>query len=371
MRSKSRKLKVGVIFGGRSAEHEVSLQSAKNVIQAINKDKYDIILIGIDKDGRWHLQNQSAYLLNESNPKLIKLNASTETLAIVPGQGASPLMPIATGEAPGKIDVAFPVLHGTFGEDGTVQGLLKLLDIPFVGASILGSSVGMDKDVMKRLLRDAGLPLGKFHVYYRQDGIASVNFSKIESELGLPVFVKPANAGSSVGVSKARTKEELLKAVSHAFEYDSKILVEEFIPGREIECAVLGNHSPIASIPGEIIPHHEFYSYEAKYIDADGAGLEIPAKLTGEQTKEMQRIAVETFKTLCCEGMGRVDCFLTKEGKIYVNEINTIPGFTKISMYPKLWAATGISYEELIERLLSLAIERFEEEQRSKTSFEA
>lgn len=363
-----KKIRIGILFGGRSAEHEVSLQSAKNIISALNKEKYEPILIGIDKNGGWHLHDRANYLLNESNPKLIKLNNPLHHLAIVPGENVSQIMPVAGQASFGKLDIVFPVLHGTFGEDGTVQGLLKLLDIPFVGASILGSAVGMDKDVMKRLLRDAGIPIGKFLTLYREENTYP-SFKDVQAKLGAIVFVKPANAGSSVGVSKVKTESEFASAVQEAFEFDRKILIEEFIKGREIECSVLGNHDPIASIPGEIIPHHDFYSYEAKYIDEDGAGLEIPAKLDTVTVKKIQELAIQSFKALSCEGMGRVDFFLTENGDAYVNEINTIPGFTKISMYPKLWEASGIGYAELLDRLIKLALERFEEEKRCKFTY--
>jgi D-alanine-D-alanine ligase len=327
-----KKIRVGLIFGGKSAEHEVSLRSAKNVVEALDKTKYEPVLIKIDKSGRWPENFLPGNLFENSN-----------------------------------IDVAFPILHGPFGEDGTMQGLLKLANIPFVGAGVLGSAIGMDKDVMKRLLRDAGISVAKFLTFRRQD---TLDYNDITSELGLPLFVKPANMGSSVGVSKVHNEAEFNDAVKEAFKYDNKILIEENILGREIECSVLGNESPIVSVPGEIIPRHEFYSYEAKYIDENGAGLEIPAKLSDEETDKIKSIALKTFKVLECEGFGRVDCFLTKEGKVYVNEINTIPGFTSISMYPKLWEASGIFYSELIDKLIQLAIDRFQKEQKLVTRYE-
>jgi D-alanine-D-alanine ligase len=360
-----KKTRVAILFGGKSAEHEVSLQSAKSIIEAIDKDKYEIVLVGIDKQGRWLLNNQSSYLLNENNPKLISLNNSNNELAVLPGNEEKQMVSLSQ-EQIGKVDVVFPVLHGTLGEDGAMQGLLKLMDVPFVGADVLGSAVGMDKDVMKRLLRDAGIPIGKFISLRKGEALS---FEKAKEGLGLPMFVKPANQGSSVGVHKIHDESEFEKYIYDAFQYDTKILLEEFIEGREIECSVLGNDEPIASVPGEIIPHHEFYSYEAKYIDENGAGLNIPAKLSESLTKEVQDLAVTTFRTLNCEGMARVDCFLTKDNKFYVNEINTIPGFTKISMYPKLWEASGIQYTELIDRLIQLAIERHKRLKKLKTSF--
>jgi D-alanine-D-alanine ligase len=262
--------------------------------------------------------------------------------------------------------VVFPVLHGPFGEDGTVQGLLKLANIAFVGAGVLGSAIGMDKDVMKRLLRDAGIPVVRFMVANRYSS-NGIDFDDVRDQLGLPLFVKPANLGSSVGIHKVNDRDEFERAVRDALNYDNKILIEECIKGREIECSVLGNDNPIASVPGEILPRHEFYSYEAKYLDENGAVLEIPAKLPAETSERIRQLATKTFTVLCCEGMARVDFFLRNDEEIIVNEINTIPGFTRISMYPKLWEATGISYSDLIDRLIQLAIERFAGEKRLKT----
>jgi D-alanine-D-alanine ligase len=364
---KNQRIRVGILFGGKSAEHEISLLSAKNVIDAIDKSKYEPVLIGIDKNGQWLVNESSDFLLNTSNPKLIALNkTASQHIALAP-QSQGRLVKLASGDIGQTVDVVFPILHGPMGEDGTIQGLLKLANIPFVGAGVLGSAVGMDKDVMKRLLRDAGIPVSKFRVFRRGD---SIDFDSVTRELGLPVFVKPANLGSSVGISKAKDKTGFEKAVTLAFRYDSKIVIEEAIKGREIECAVLGNRDPQASIAGEIIPTHEFYSYEAKYIDEQGARLEIPAKIPAETLKRVQGMAVKTFKALDCEGMGRVDFFLTDDGSLYVNEINTIPGFTKISMYPKLWEASGIGYTELISRLIELAIERFKHEQTLSSTFD-
>lgn len=360
-----KKIRVGILFGGKSAEHEVSLQSAKNVVEAIDKNKFEVVLIGIDKAGKWLLPNKSNFLLNSNNPKLIKLNKENEESVTLVPQSGGELTNLSNKNSVSSIDVVFPILHGPFGEDGTVQGLLKLAGVPFVGASVLGSAVGMDKDVMKRLLRDANIPIARFLVFREGD---KVNFESISKELGAPFFVKPANLGSSVGVNKVKDKSSCAKAVNEAFEYDTKIIVEEYIKGREIECAVLGNQRPIASCIGEVTPTHEFYSYEAKYIDEDGANLEIPAKISEQTVKEVQELAIKTFKVLSCEGLGRVDFFLKDDGELVVNEINTIPGFTKISMYPSLWKASGISYTELISRLIELAIERFERESKLKNS---
>jgi len=325
---KKRKIKIGVLFGGKSAEHEVSVVSAQNVIAALDRNKYIPASIKIGKNGKEYLKL----------PQKLK-----------------------------SVDVVFPVLHGPFGEDGTVQGLLKLANVPFVGAGVLGSAIGMDKDAQKRLLRDAGIPIAKFLVV-RNTEQKKIKFTTVKKSLGIPFFIKPANLGSSVGVHKVKNQKEFMYALLDAFRYDTKVLIEEYVKGREIECSVLGNENPIASVPGEIIPQHEFYSYEAKYLDAQGATLIIPAKLPKAATKKVRELAVRAFKALCCEGMARVDFFVTKNEKVLVNEINTIPGFTSISMYPKLWEASGISYSRLIDRLIQLALDRHQKEQKLKTS---
>ncbi|NIR31615.1 MAG: D-alanine--D-alanine ligase [Gammaproteobacteria bacterium] len=358
--------RVGILFGGRSAEHEVSLQSAKNVLDAIDKDKYDVVLIGIDRDGQWYLNDASRFLL-ESPSELKVLAQADQGVALVPGEGGAHLVRRDDQGTLGSVDVVFPVLHGPFGEDGTVQGLLRLADIPFVGAGVTGSAVGMDKDVMKRLLRDAGLPIARFVVAERHRRPPA--FDQVVAQLGLPFFVKPANLGSSVGVSRVADPEAFNRALADAFDYDRKVIIEEYVEGRELECSVLGNEDPVASLPGEIIPRHAFYSYEAKYLDENGAALEIPAKLADDVLREVQRLAVEAFRVLCCEGMARVDFFLRGEHELIVNEINTIPGFTRISMYPKLWEASGIGYSELIDRLIQLALERHEGEKGLKHSY--
>ena len=362
----AKKIRVGIVFGGRSAEHGVSLQSAKNIIDAIDTNKYEVVLIGIDKKGQWHLNEESRFLLPITKSGLPELPITGENLALVPGKQNNQVVAISGEQTLGSLDVIFPVLHGPFGEDGTIQGLLKLANIAFVGAGVLGSAIGMDKDVMKRLLRDAGIPVVRFIVANRYSS-KEIDFEDASVQLGLPLFVKPANLGSSVGISRVKDREEFECAVRDALNYDNKILNEECIQGREIECSVLGNDNPIASVPGEILPRHEFYSYEAKYLDENGAALEIPAKLPLETSERVRQLAIKTFTVLCCEGMARVDFFLRNAEEIIVNEINTIPGFTRISMYPKLWEATGISYSELIDRLIQLALERFQREQRLKT----
>jgi D-alanine-D-alanine ligase len=362
----SKKLRVAVLFGGKSAEHEISLISARNIVEAMNKNKYEVVSIGIDKKGRWFF-DEGQRLLSASVKAEAKLPRQSASAAVVPGAKTSPMIQLSSRRALRQVDVVFPVLHGPFGEDGTVQGLLKLANVPFVGAGVLGSAVGMDKDVMKRLLRDAQMPIGKFLVFERAVQ-NKIDFAEVERLVGLPLFVKPANLGSSVGISKVVNEKQFVGAITEAFRYDNKILLEESIPGREIECSVLGNERPMASLPGEIITHHNFYSYDAKYIDEKGARLVIPADLPLTLIRQIQELAVRTFKILCCEGMARVDFFLRHEGEILVNEINTIPGFTKISMYPKLWEASGISYADLIDRLIELALERFQREKNLRTS---
>lgn len=359
------KIRVGVLFGGQSAEHEISLISAKNVVQAMDREKYDVILIGIDKQGIWHVQNEHGYLCHESDPRLIRLDRGENLLALVPTAHRKELRRYvdSTMQSALEIDVIFPVLHGPMGEDGTVQGLLKLANIPFVGAGVLGSAIGMDKDVMKRLLRDAGIPIARFCALQRRHK-SLIDIDEIISELGLPLFVKPANLGSSVGISKVKHRDALWAALDMAFQYDRKILIEEAIVGREIECSVLGNEDPVASLPGELICQHEFYSYEAKYLDENGAHFCIPAALPKETIEKIQQIACHAYRVLCVEGMARVDFFLKESGEILINEINTIPGFTSISMYPKMWEASGLKYADLIDQLIQLALDRHDQEKR-------
>jgi len=354
------KLNLAILFGGKSAEHEVSLKSAKNVIEAVNEDKYNLILIGISKDGRWYMISKEKIF----SPNEIKINEIGDEVCF-PSGGNGQIYNIPQSKYTLKADVVFPILHGPFGEDGTVQGLLKLAGVPFVGPSILGSAVGMDKEAMKRLLQAANLPIGKFIAIQTEE---TPDLEKIVQTLAFPIFVKPANLGSSVGISKAENMEQLKKAMDFAFEFDRKIILEEYIPGREIECAVLGNEEPIASLPGEVIPTHNFYSYEAKYLDDNGAELSIPAKLPADKIAEVQKLAIQVFKTLYCEGLSRVDFFLRDNGQLIINEINTIPGFTNISMYPKLFEASGINYSELIDKLITFAIERFNHEKGLKTN---
>lgn len=362
-----KKMKVGIIFGGKSAEHEVSLQSAKNIVEALDKDKFEPVLIGIDKDGNWHLNDSTSYLLHAENPKLIQLNKSNDAVAIVPGSKDAQIIHANTTEALDQLDVIFPIVHGTLGEDGSLQGMLRLANLPFVGPSVLSSAICMDKDIAKQLLHSAGILVANGLVY-TQGNKDDISFQSAKNELGVPMFIKPANQGSSVGVSKVETEEDFKAAIDLAFQFDHKIVIEECIHGREIECSVLGNKQPIASLPGEILPNTEFYSYESKYIDENGAELAVPADLSEEQVEKVQQTAVQAFKALQCEGLARVDFFLTEAGELYVNEINTLPGFTKISMYPKLWEISGIPYTELITKLIDLAIDRHNEDSKLKSS---
>jgi len=392
------KLRVGVLFGGRSGEHEVSLLSAASVLNAIDKDKYDVVPIGITKDGRWltaeHAENLltgklvlEPRTLRAGDPKLTEpaaVLARGEAVVVPPEpvHRETGLMPFQTDATPMRrasdrainVDVIFPVLHGTFGEDGTIQGLLELADIPYVGAGVLGSAAGMDKDIMKSLFIAAGLPIVKHVTILRSDWKKDLKrVEKLVGKLKYPVFVKPANLGSSVGISKAHNKKELGPAIEEAAKFDRKIVIEQGVGGnkdkaREIECSVLGNDEPEASVPGEIVPIKEFYDYNAKYLD-EGSQLIIPAKLSKAETKKVQELAVKAFKAVDCSGLARVDFLMDpKSRKIYLNEINTMPGFTAISMYPKLWAASGLEYSDLIDRLIQLGIERHEDKKKNQYS---
>ncbi len=359
------KIRVGLIYGGRSGEHEVSVLSANSVLGAIDRQKYEVYPIGVTKDGRW-LPGQSPAALVESQELQVRLlgeSVNETSLAKLENRRGQILSSLSE-----SVDVIFPVMHGPFGEDGTIQGLLELAEIPYVGGGVLASAVGMDKAVMKAVFQAAGLPVGDYLVYLRKEWEANPEpiLDAVAAKLGFPCFVKPANLGSSVGISKAHNRAELQRAIAFAAEYDRKIVIEKLLVGREIECSVLGNDDPVASVPGEIVPCAEFYDYEAKYILNDSK-LIIPAELTPELVRKVQELAVRSFKAIDCAGLSRVDFFVDDAtGAIFVNEINTLPGFTKISMYPKLWEATGIGYAELIDRLLQLALERFADKQRNK-----
>jgi D-alanine-D-alanine ligase len=395
-----KKLRVGILFGGRSGEHEVSLLSAASVLKAIDKDKYEVVPIGISKEGRWltpaHAERllrgetqsaESGRHLRAGDPEatlgaavLAKGEAVIvppvpQSHGLVPFESSSPAATNPGGEHSIAVDVIFPVLHGTFGEDGTIQGLLELADIPYVGAGVLGSAAGMDKDVMKKLFAVAGLPIVKHVTILRGQWEARRKEvdREIERKLKYPVFVKPANLGSSVGISKARDRKELDHAIETAAGYDRKIVIEQAVGGkrhkaRELEVSVLGNDQPQASIAGEIVPSAEFYDYNAKYLD-EGSQLLIPAKINRKQMKQVQHMAVRAFQAVDCSGLARIDFLMDpKSDKIYLNEINTMPGFTSISMYPKLWAASGVGYQELIDRLIQLALERHEDKKKNRYS---
>jgi len=361
------KVRVGIIFGGKSAEHEVSLQSAKNIVDAIDKQRFDVVLLGIDKQGEWHINDASNYLINAENPALIALNRSNQQVALIPGQEHDQLIDTRNATALSQLDVVFPIVHGTLGEDGSLQGLLRMANIPFVGSGVLGSAVSMDKDVTKRLLRDAGLLVAPF-VSLTRASRRQYSFEQVVEKLGLPLFIKPANQGSSVGVSKVTDQAGFEKALDLAFDFDHKVLVESAIKGREIECAVLGNDHPQASVCGEVILHDDFYSYDTKYINESGASIAIPADLTSDAQDKIRAIALQAFQVLECRGMARVDVFLTESGDVVINEINTLPGFTNISMYPKLWGASGLGYSELITNLIELALEQHHQDAQLKSS---
>ena len=361
----SRKLRVGVLFGGRSGEHEVSLASAASIIRGLDPQKYEAVPIGISKEGHW--------LIGEGAQKMLPEVLRTGQRVVMSADPTeSALMPIDGSARGQKLDVIFPVIHGTFGEDGTMQGLLELAGLPFVGAGVLGSAIGMDKDVAKKLMQVAGIPVVPWIAVQRADWERDPQAIRraIEKKFKYPVFAKPATLGSSVGMTKVHSRAELGPALDLAAEFAMKIMVERAVSAREIEVSVLGNHDPRASIPGEIVPHREFYDYAAKYLE-EGTQLLIPAKLKKSEVKKVQAMAVTAFRALELSGMARVDFFIEKRGgKIFLNEVNTIPGFTSISMYPKLWEANGIPFRELISKLIDLALEQHQEKARTKYQIE-
>ncbi|MDE3058456.1 MAG: D-alanine--D-alanine ligase [Bacteroidota bacterium] len=373
-----RKIRIGVLFGGRSAEHEVSLVSAASIINALDTSKYDVIPIGITPEGRWLSAANALALLKEKSgvdnlpEHLIVPDPRRQGLLGIHNASSSNVENQAEGMEVKPLDVVFPVLHGTYGEDGTIQGLLELADVAYVGAGVLGSAVGMDKVIQKQLLENAGISIAPYSFFLMNEFEANEKdmINSIEKKLHYPCFVKPAHTGSSVGISKAHGRKELIAAVQLASQYDRKILVEKSIErAREIECSVLGNDEPVASVPGEIISSNEFYDYDAKYVDGKSTAI-IPAKFSKAVTKKIQQIAASAFTILDCAGMARVDFLVQRNGeKIYLNEINTIPGFTSISMYPKLWEASGVKYSDLLDRLVQLALERHAEKQTLKTTF--
>ena len=371
------KVRVGVIFGGRSGEHEVSIASARSVMDAIDKDKYQVVPIGITRHGDWIALSESEGSVESldavaSNRVALLGDPSQRGLLRLRDEGGA----VDAGQV-AELDVVFPVLHGTYGEDGTVQGLLELAGIPYVGAGVLGSALGLDKAVFKDVMKAHGFPIVNHVLVLRKEWEADSSriLDRVEAEINYPVFTKPANLGSSVGIRKCHDRDGLAEGLAEAALYDRKLLVEAAVPAaREIEVSVLGNDSPLASVPGEVVPSREFYSYESKYIDQgeDASDLVIPAFLSEEMAERVRTMAVETYLAIDCAGMARVDFLLAGETEeLYVNEVNTIPGFTAISMYPKLWEASGISYRELIDRLIDLAVERHKDRQRSETRYRA
>lgn len=352
------KRKLGLVFGGRSGEHEVSLLSARSIAQALDRKKFDLTLLAVDKSGNWYLADEKNYLVNEEDPKTIRLNLSRDQMiSVTPFNRSNKMVRCSDGKDMGRLDVVFPIIHGTFGEDGSIQGFFSVLNIPCVGADVLGSAVGMNKLIAKKLLLEEGIRVADYLYARTTDNLEEV-LIEAEEKLGYPVFVKPVCSGSSVGVSKAGNAEELKESIRQALKFDEGVLLEETITGREIECAILGNEELLASGVGEIIPKHDFYSYEAKYIDSEGARLVIPADINEEIVEQVREMAVRTYRGLFCSGMARVDMFLTENNQLVLNEINTLPGFTKISMYSKLMNLSGVTFSSLIEKLVDLAVER-------------
>ncbi|HLV43552.1 MAG TPA: D-alanine--D-alanine ligase family protein [Aggregatilineales bacterium] len=367
-----KRIRVGVVFGGRSGEHEVSLRSARSVMDAIDRDKYEVLPIGITREGRWIAGSDPMKALTGGEgavrpAALLGEPGDPSLRAIEPLDDSSRSLTTIS-----EVDVFFPVLHGPYGEDGTIQGLFELADVPYVGAGVLGSSVGMDKVVFKAVMQAHGVPVLPYELVLRSEweGDRDSVLDRVERALGYPVFVKPANLGSSVGVSKARSRDELAPALDDAACYDRRLLVEQGIAAREIEVSVLGNEHPVASVPGEVVPGDEFYSYNDKYIN-DDAELLIPAPVDETTAARARQLSVEGFRAIDAAGLARCDFLLDRDsGELWMNEINTIPGFTSISMYPKLWEASGVPYPELIDRLIQLALERHADKQRNKTSYE-
>jgi D-alanine-D-alanine ligase len=363
--------KIGVLYGGRSGEHNVSLCSAASVVCALDQNKYEVIAIGIDRDGRWYVQEKPEIIADKDFGQILTLKKRGKWLVNhFEQENKLHIYNIENKNEEVIIDIVFPVLHGTYGEDGTLQGLLELAMVPYVGADVAGSAVGMDKDIAKRLLREAGIevvPSITISKHQWQDNPGIIIQDALR-KLTMPLFVKPLCTGSSMGVKKVKGKELLPEAIDFAFQFDTRIMIEKAIDCREIECAVLGNENPAASVLGEITPNHEFYSYEAKYIDPHGATMKIPADIDGNLAGLIRKTAVQGYIALACSSLARVDFFLDKKtNEFYLNEINTLPGFTSISMYPKLWEATGLKYSDLLDKLIALALERHQNKLKIKT----
>lgn len=344
------KLQLAIVFGGKSTEHEISLLSTRSILKQIDQDKYDISLVRIAINGNWYLVDDVDAI--ESTP-----------IALIPNSHGASILVSETGQVIKKINIAFPVLHGVFGEDGTIQGHFRMMNVAFVGSDVMASAACMDKDLTKRILRDAGIGIAPYAVAtpnYKPD------FAQLEKELGTPLFIKPANLGSSVGVFKVVNESEYNEKLKEALTYDAKVLIEKAIEGKEIECAILGNEKPKASLPGQVIMNTEFYDFDSKYVDKDASSTQVPAQLPGHQIEIIQTMAIKAYKAMGCEGLARVDFFVTNDGEILINEINTIPGFTNISMYPKMWEATGLPYPELIDTLIELGLERYKRDNQLK-----
>lgn len=386
-----KRTRVGVLFGGRSGEHEISLRSALTVMSAMDPARYEIVPIGIGRDGRWYLERNALKMLAEKTPHLAALSAGGTQVTLLPHPEGQALVatpsssdgammagrdarPTAAQDTIPGLDVVFPVLHGTYGEDGTVQGLLELAGIAYVGAGVLGSAVGMDKDASKRLLREAGVPVVRYFAIDRIDYHETPELgARLARKLGFPVFVKPNALGSSIGITRVKRAADVKAALDDAFQYDRKALIEAACEGREFECSVLGNDRPEASVPGEVLVKgaHDFYDYESKYVDAEGSMTKIPADLPTAKAKKISAMAVAAFKALSLRGMARVDFLASRDlREIYVNEVNTIPGFTSISMYPKLWEASGLPLQKLIDRLIELALEEHRERDSLKITYQ-
>jgi len=343
----NKKIKIGILFGGKSVEHEVSLQSARNVIESLDREKYSVTLIGIDKKGLWHYYREADYLVNADDPEAIELGKKKGEVDLF--------------ELKRTLDIIFPVLHGYLGEDGAVQGVMKVIDLPYVGADVLGSSIGMDKDVMKRLFKEAGLPIANSLTLHKHEKHLWPK-ERIIDEIPLPIFVKPNNGGSSIGISKVKEMWELEPALSTAFQYDRKILVEEAIEGDEIQFSLIGNENPTISLPCKIVPKGDYHSYACKYINRGGSEFIIPTKLDPDTLIAMQKIALKAYRTLCCEGFARVDFFLKKDGEIILNELNSIPGLTNMSPYCKMWQVSGLSYSEFLDQIIECGFDRHAKE---------
>ena len=352
---------VAILFGGKSVEHKVSLRSAKNIFDNIDKDRYNVILIGISQTGNWYFMDEFGFDIESGEPLSVRLSQEEEIFFLS-----------GNGRSIGKIDIFFPVLHGNDGEDGSIQGLLRTLDMPVVGTGVLGSAVVFDKVCSKRLLTEAGIPNARFLTYTVEE-IDNISFGHVSKYLGLPFFIKPVASGSSVGVSKVEHEDQFHHALKDTFQYDNSVLIEEYIEGREIECSVKGNQDPEVSQPGEIRVGggHDFYSFDAKYVDESGSRLDMPAQVSEAIVKRVQELAVKAYKALYCEDFSRVDMFLTKDNRLLVNEINTIPGFTNISMFPSLWRISGMNYAELITDLIDLALEKHKRISRIRRDFES